>query len=100
MARNNPIEHQTNAGLAEDGAVAVETDWSAVSAEVAASAPAGDAAAHPYVHELQARVASALSGDAVEADAAADIWSPKKQLAFFIGACTLCWALILMPILL
>ncbi len=100
MARGNPIEHQTNADQADEDAAAVETDWSAVSAEVTSGAPAGDAKAQPYIHQLQARVEAVLSGQDIGADAVGDIWSPRKRLAFFIGASTLCWALILLPIML
>lgn len=100
MAQNNPIEHAENTDHADDASTAVETDWSAVSAEVASGTPARDATAQPFIHELQDRVQSALTGVDVEADAAAEIWSPRRRLAFFVGANVLCWALILLPVLL
>ena len=103
MAQSNLNKAEDHAG--QDGnSVSVETDWSAVAAEMPAmstlrNGPLG-------IRELQNRAASALSAPESILESVSITqsvikqWSARRQMAFFLGAGTLCWMLILAPVLL
>jgi hypothetical protein len=94
MAQGNLVRTDKNLA-AESEAPAVETDWSAVAAEISAVSAAESGSLG--VRDLQNRAASALTGsDPAMADDFTP-WSARRQLAFIVGACTLCWGLILAP---
>lgn len=85
-----------------DEAVAVETDWSAVAAEISGVQTSDSGTSG--VRELQNRVASALSApdasSAIDMEDAITPWPARRQLGFFLGAGALCWVLILAPVIL
>jgi hypothetical protein len=101
LAQSN-LEQIKDHSAKPDETATVETDWSAVAAEmsVTATPDSGPLGAR----ELQNRVASALSAP----DGISDLgmedaitpWSARRQLVFFLGAGALCWMLILAPMLL
>ena len=101
MAQSN-LEQTKDHSAKLDEAVAVETDWSAVAAEMSAT-PSSDNAL-VGVRELQDRVASALSTpdslSGIGVEEAITPWSARRRLGFFLGAGALCWMLILAPALL
>ena len=80
----------------------VETDWSAVAGEISMTpvSQTGSIGAK----QLQDRIASALSNPEHISDSSPESqilpWSPRRQWAFFLGASTFCWAMILALILL
>jgi hypothetical protein len=98
----NKTEDQT---AKDSDSVSVETDWSAVAAEISATPTPGNGPLG--IRELQNRAASALSApesifesvpDAITTGVAKQ-WSARRQIAFFLGAGALCWMLILAPVL-
>lgn len=98
MAQNNLEQIKAK----QDEAVAVETDWSAVAAEISGVQTSGSGPLG--VRELQDRVASALSApdasSAIDTEDAITPWSARRQLGFILGAGALCWMVILAPVIL
>ena len=101
MAQSN-LEQTKDHSAQSDEAVAVETDWSAVAAEMPATTTSESGLLG--ARELQNRVASALSAANPSAEHgiedAITPWSARRQLGFLLGAGALCWMLILVPVLL
>ncbi len=101
MAQSN-LEQSKDHSAKPDESVAVDTDWSAVAAEMSTTVtPDGESLG---IRELQDRAASALSAPDASPDAdLKDVitpWSARRQLGFFLGAGALCWMLILAPVFL
>lgn len=101
MAQSNLNQTEDHSAKNSE-ALAVETDWSAVAAEISAASvgqnePQG-------VRGLQDRAISAFSTPVTDSDPASEVvfspWSPRRQLACFLGAGALCWMVILAPALL
>ena len=96
MADDN-LKRTENYIIPDGDAAAVETDWSAVEAEMSAgkSTEAGPLG----IRELQDRAASALSASESLPGIALKPWSARRQLAFFLAAGSVCWMLILASVL-
>ncbi len=100
MADDN-LKRTENHIIPDGDAAAVETNWSAVAAKM--SAGTSTEAGPLGIWELQDRAASALSASESLPDIAMEIalkpWSARRQLAFFLAAGSVCWMLILAPVL-